>query len=361
MSKVILVTGCAGNTGRYLCELLLKDENNIVIGIDNLFRGTINNMKNFIDHERFQFIKGDISTAKKYSYRGKEFLAFSMDRNPDKELLFHKLKPRVEEVTWQIASPGEKQLTLAIHNLEEIYNLAAIVPTKYFYERPDLTYKINCEAAIKLFDIAREVGVKRFLNASSSEIYGHNAVNAKETNSQLYDSVDDSTRWSYAHGKILTEYYMNHFKNEIFVVHLRYANCAGRGDLDANHVLPYMIDSIRNNKKLILNSKPDEFKRSYLSMEDAATATYACMYKGISGTAYNVGTREELTISELLDKVCVHLGVDKSNLDIEYSLERPGDPKRRVLNIERIKKDTGWEPEYDTDYIISSILKELDD
>lgn len=333
--KLILVTGCAGNTGSYVCELLLKNKDNLVVGIDNFFRGIRANLNNFINNDRFMFLESDIQriTANKFGF------VFEVPMSA------YIIKPNFRELTYVTSVPAKDVSVVTIKSIEEVYNLAAVVPTKYFYERPDLTYKVNCESAIRLFDNSMKLKVKKFLNASSSEIYGHNAEDAKETNQQVYDSVDTSTRWSYAHGKILTEYYMNYFKEKIYVVHLRYANCYGERDLDENHVLPYILNKFVKGEVAHLNEKPDDYYRSYLYMTDAAEATVACMNNGKSGTAYNVGTRQMISVRELAE-LCKGVAEGKGYTpQIKYDMpERPGDPHKRVLDITRITEDTGWTP-----------------
>jgi len=58
--KKILVTGGAGFLGSNLCEKLVDDTENYVICIDNLFTGRIENIKNLLDRDNFEFIKADI-------------------------------------------------------------------------------------------------------------------------------------------------------------------------------------------------------------------------------------------------------------------------------------------------------------
>jgi dTDP-glucose 4,6-dehydratase len=60
------VTGCAGFIGSEFVEQLLSDENtDLVIGFDALtYAGKISNMRNFANHDRFEFIKGDITDAR---------------------------------------------------------------------------------------------------------------------------------------------------------------------------------------------------------------------------------------------------------------------------------------------------------
>ncbi|MCP4626104.1 MAG: NAD-dependent epimerase/dehydratase family protein, partial [bacterium] len=58
-TKRILITGGAGFIGSHLCERLLEAGHEVVC-VDNLFTGRRKNIKNFLDHDRFEFIRHDI-------------------------------------------------------------------------------------------------------------------------------------------------------------------------------------------------------------------------------------------------------------------------------------------------------------
>lgn len=289
-----LITGVAGLTGSYLSEKCIEAGEQ-VIGIDNFFRGNLDNLKKIIDNKNFEFIKGDILDIEKMN----------------------------------------------IKDVNKVYNLAAIVPTKYFYEAPVDTYMVNCHGTKLMIDWALKNNVQRFVNASSSEIYGHpQKVPTDELTPSHYDAVGETTRWSYAHGKILTEHIGNFYKDKINICHLRYANVYGPRDIDDNHVIPYIIGKVLANEKVILNKKANEIKRTFLYMTDCADASYLAMEKSPSGESYNIGSDHEVTIKELLDTICEITG-KKAN--VEYSLERSGDPKRRLLDIKKAKEILGVE------------------
>ncbi|MCB4790675.1 MAG: GDP-mannose 4,6-dehydratase [Elusimicrobia bacterium] len=292
---VTLITGVAGLTGSYLVEKCLENGEE-VIGIDNFFRGNMNNLKNVSDNKKFRFIEGDILNI------------YEMD----------------------------------MPFVDKIYHLAAIVPTKYFYEAPVDTYMVNCHGTKVMIDWAVEHGVKKFVNASSSEIYGHpQEIPTKETTPSHYDAVEVTTRWSYAEGKILTEHIGNYHKDKITICHLRYANVYGPRDIDEHHIVPYIINKILKNEKIIINKNADKIKRTFLYMSDCADATYMAMERSPSGVSYNIGSEEEVTIQELLDMIISILGM---KTEIEYSLVRKGDPQRRLLDTSKARKMIGWFP-----------------
>lgn len=298
----VLITGVAGLTGSHLVRKCLES-GDTVTGVDDFFRGTRDNIAELMGHERFTFHECDF----------REYI--KKENHPD---------------------------------FDGIYHLAAIVPTRYFYEEPCLTYEVNCQGTYEIFQWALKNHIPRFVNASSSEIYGHASdFPTKETTPSLFDSVETTTRWSYAHGKIMTEYLLNHHSSEITVCHLRYANVYGPYDIDDNHVIPYILNSIVRDEPCRLNVNADQIRRSFLYMGDCADATRLAMERMTGGTSYNIGNPEETTILHLYQtavRVAGELGL-AYHYGPQFTISRPGDPQRRVLDISKAKEQLGYEPQ----------------
>ena len=298
----VLITGVAGLTGAHLVRECLN-AGDIVVGIDNFFRGKPENINDVIDGDKFKFLECD-------------FIDYIKDPSADAEF-------------------------------DGIYHLAAIVPTKYFYEEPELTYEVNCRGTHDIFKWAVKHKIKRFVNASSSEIYGHAPdFPTKETTRSIYDAVEDTPRWSYAHGKILTEYLLNHYSSEIDVCHLRYANVYGPYDDDDHHVIPYMLNCIADNVPVSLSKNYEEIRRSFLYMSDCAIATRLAMANMKSGTSYNIGNPEETTIQSLWNlclKTMRGFGISYEHEPV-CNIQRAGDPVRRVLDITRAREQINYNP-----------------
>lgn len=298
----VLITGAAGLTGAHLVRHCL-DAGDMVVGVDNFFRGVRENLAGVMDNTNFEFHACD-------------FRDYIHD-------------------------------TAICTGFDGVYHLAAIVPTKYFYEEPELTYEVNCRGTHEIFKWAVQNGIPRFVNASSSEIYGHAAdFPTKENAPSVYDAVETTTRWSYAHGKILTEYLLNHYKDKIQVCHLRYANVYGPYDIDTFHVVPYMLNCILKNEQAHLNIHAADLRRSFLYMSDCAEATRLAMCRMTSGTSYNIGNPEETTIGNLW-KTAVAVMSELGRCctrEPAYDVNRAGDPVRRVLDITRAGEQLGYTP-----------------
>ena len=124
--KRILVTGGAGFIGSHLCKRLLA-QGNQVIGIDNLYTGRIENIKEIMEHPQFLF------------YRHNIIEPFHMD------------------------------------GLDEIYNLAAQSHVKVSFDSPEYTANADALGTLRLLEAIRILGLEnktKFYQASTSELYG---------------------------------------------------------------------------------------------------------------------------------------------------------------------------------------------
>ncbi len=298
----VLITGAAGLVGSYLCEICLEAGYKVT-GIDNFFRGSIQNLKNALHSSKFKFIEGDILNGP--------------------------------------AIPGG--------GFDCVFHLAAVVATKFFYEGVIDTFETNCRGTKIMLDWSAENGVKKFINASSSEIYGHaQKIPTDELTPAYFDAVEITPRWSYALGKMLGEHIANSYSRRFKVCHLRYANIYGPRDIDENHIIPYLLKNIHENRKIIVNKNADHIRRSFLYATDAAIAAFQAAINGAGcGEAYNIGSIEEISINDLIQKA---FQICSKKVEIEYSLERSGDPARRLLDITRAKEKLGFIPEVNLDY-----------
>lgn len=267
-----------------------------VTALDNLFRGEMSNLEEVSGAPGFKFVKGDIL---------------------------------------DIASMG-------LSGFDAVFHMAAVVATRYFYEGAMETFTNNCLGTKVMLEWAKSSGVKVFVNASSSEIYGHpQAVPTPETCPSHFDAVETTPRWSYAMGKALAEHLANCFKNDMTVSNLRYANIYGPRDIDENHVIPYFLRSVYGGRKVVVNREASRIRRTFLYAKDAAEAAFLASKRAASGESFNIGSAEEVTIEELLRlvfKIC------SKEAEVEYSLNRPGDPERRLLDMSKAREKLGFVP-----------------
>ena len=134
----VLVTGCAGFIGSRVSALLSKGGHK-VIGIDNLNNAYDVRMKEWrLDHlnslNALEWVKGDITNY--------EFV----------NALIHKVKP------------------------DAVINLAARAGVRQSIDNPWVYYETNVIGTLNLLEACKESGVRRFLLASTSSVYGINSM-----------------------------------------------------------------------------------------------------------------------------------------------------------------------------------------
>ena len=289
----VLITGAAGLVGSYLAEMCVEAGYETV-GIDNFFRGSIKNLDGVIKKSNFKFIKASIL-----------------------------------DINGILNEP-----------FDCVAHLAAVVATRHFYESALDTYSINLNGTKVMLDWAKKNKVKKFVNASSSEIYGHpQRIPTREDTPSFFDSTETTTRWSYALGKMLAEHIANCYKTDFSVSHLRFANIYGPRDIDESHVIPCMLINVHKGNKIIVNKNADKIRRSFLYATDAANAAFLAMSRFESGESFNVGSSSEITIAGLLKLI---FELCRKNVEVEFSLTRAGDPERRLLDMAKSREKLGF-------------------
>ena len=198
-----------------------------------------------------------------------------------------------------------------------------------------------------LINTAINNGVKKFIFFGSSCIYPRNAIQPINEDQLLTSPLEKTNQW-YAIAKIsgvkLIESIRNEFNYDY--VSLMPTNLYGPNDnydLKNSHVLPALIRKFHeaklNNEDVILwgTGKP---LREFLHVDDLADATMFFVQNESESHLYNIGSGEELSISELailIQKIVNHKG------NILYDNNYPDGTPRKLLDSKRIN-DLGWRP-----------------
>lgn len=146
----ILVTGCAGFIGYFLCKKLLQDKENRIFGIDNLNDYYDISLKN----ER-------LNQLLKYN----NFIFYKMD----------------------ISDKNELEDLFKENNFDYVINLAAQAGVRYSIDHPDIYIKSNIVGFYNILEVCRYSNIKHLVFASSSSVYGGN----KKIPFSVNDKVDN--------------------------------------------------------------------------------------------------------------------------------------------------------------------------
>lgn len=311
-----LVTGGAGFIGSHLAQRLLDDGCEVAV-IDNLSTGCIDNIAAFKEHPDFKFVKADIRNT--------------------------------------------KVMQLLIENCDVVFHLAAAVGVRLIAEDPVRTIETNIGGTELVLNIASKFG-KKVLLASTSEVYGKSeAVPFSEDDDIVLGSTNMS-RWSYACSKAIDEFLALAFHRQygLDIVVGRFFNTIGpRQTGQYGMVVPRFVQAALRNEPLRIYGTGRQTRCfSYVGdVVDAIVALVEC--KLASGRVFNIGSTEEISITALAEKIIEMTGSKskKEFVSIEAAYGMPiEDMMRRVPNLERIQKATGWRPKTSLNEMLRLII-----
>ena len=297
--SVFLVTGGAGFIGSNLCEAI-TDMGYQVRCLDNLSTGKQVNVDFLKDRENYTFIKGDI-------------------RDLDT------CKKACEGVTY-------------------VLNQAAWGSVPRSIEMPLLYEEINIRGTLNMMEAARQAGVKKFVFASSSSVYGDHPVLPKT------EGQEGNLLSPYALTKRVDEEYAKLYKKlyHLDTYGLRYFNVFGRRqDPDGAYaaVIPKFIRQLLHGERPTINGDGKQSRDfTYIDNVIEANLRAALAPSEAAGEAYNIayGGREYLI--DIYYDLCKALGKD---VEPHFGPDRAGDIKHSNADIGKAKRLLGYEPDYD--------------
>jgi UDP-glucose 4-epimerase len=314
-----LVTGGAGFIGSHLAERLLDAGGEVVV-VDNLSTGSLANIEAFESAAGFDFVEGDIRD-------------------------------------------GELMTRLA-EKSDVIFHLAAAVGVQLIADDPVRTIETNIGGTETVLEAANRFGVKTLI-ASSSEVYGKSeAVPFGEDDDLVFGSTSMS-RWAYACSKAIDEFLGQAFyqQYELDVVMARFFNTIGpRQTGRYGMVVPrFVTAALRNEPVQIYGSGKQSRCFCYVGdLVEALVGLVNC--KQAAGRVYNIGSKEEISIEALAEKIIEMTGSKsrKEYISYEDAYGRPiDDMMRRVPNIERIREAIGWEPKTNLTETLGKIIESI--
>ena len=315
MSRLFAISGVTGMTGNELVRQILTEEStDHILGFDNFFASSIETVADHINDPRFEFFEYDINNAS-------QMTAF---------------RDRVNAIKKDYS--------------ELIYiNCAAVVHTEHFYHVYE-TFDTNVLGMKMFMEQAIEVGANKFINCSTSEVYSMNSWNedggVRESDFLTMAVAEHSQRTSYATGKLLTEFFMKDAvdSGKILGCSIRFANVYSKDERYPKHIIPFIINSFKDNGKVVLLENSRKNRRTFLNNFDSCSAVLALAEtdSALDGTVYNVATDEEITIIDLAKLCASKMGI--TDPVIEFNGYRESDPERRLLSTEKIRTRTSWKP-----------------
>ena len=297
--SIFLVTGGAGFIGSNICEALI-DMGYTVRCLDNLSTGKYENIEPLTKHEKFTFIKGDVRD----------------------------LDTCVE----------------ATKGVTYVLNQAAWGSVPRSIEMPLLYEEINIRGTLNMMEASRQNGVKKFVYASSSSVYGYSTTLPKK------EGQEGKVLSPYALTKKVDEEYGRLYK-ELYGLDtygLRYFNVFGRRqDPEGMYaaVIPKFIRQLLHGEVPTINGDGRQ-SRDFTYIDNVIEANLrACQASGdAAGQAFNIGAGGRLFLIDIYNHLCKALGKD---VEPNYGPPRKGDVRDSNADISKARELLGYDPEYD--------------
>lgn len=308
-NSFFLVTGGAGFIGSNLCETILKMGHKVRC-LDDLSTGKQENIDLFLDNPNYTFIKGDI-----------------------KDL---------------------DTCMKACEGVDYVLNQAAWGSVPRSIEMPLFYCANNIQGTLNMMEAARQKGVKKFVYASSSSVYGDepNLPKTEGREGNLLSPYALTKRCDEEWAKMYTMHY------GLDTYGLRYFNVFGRRQ-DPNGayaaVIPKFIKQLLAGERPTINGDGMQ-SRDFTYIENVIEANLKCCLAPheAAGNAFNIAFGGREYLNDIYYGLTKALGVD---IEPIYGPDRKGDIKHSNADISKAKRMIGYDPDWSFERGIAAAIE----
>lgn len=291
----LLVTGGAGFIGScFIRHILGKHPDYHVINLDALtYAGNIENLNDVEDHPNYKFVHGNIC---------------------DKRLV----RDLISECDCVVNFAAESHVDRSITG-------------------PEIFIETNVQGTLNLLQASKEIGVERFLQVSTDEVYGTLGKTGyfTETTPLAPNSPYSASK---ASADMLVRAYYETYKMP--VLNTRCSNNYGPYQYPEK-LIPFFISQLLKGEKVPVYGDGMNI-RDWLYVYDHCEAIDVVLHKGKVGQVYNIGGHNEKTNLEITHLILEAMGKDESS--IKYVEDRLGHDRRYAICNDKIQSELGWKP-----------------
>lgn len=294
---IIFVTGGSGFIGsNFVRYMLEKHPDYTIINFDKLtYAGNLENLQGIESNPQYHFVKGDICNRE------------------------------------EVKSAIDK------YHANIIVNFAAESHVDRSILGPAVFIQTNVVGTGILLDVAKEVGIEKFLQVSTDEVYGSLGTTGKFT-----EETPLHPNSPYAASKTSADLFVQayHHTFGLPVLITRCSNNYGPYQFPEK-LLPLMIANAMDGKSLPVYGDGMNI-RDWLYVHDHCSAIDTVLHKGTIGEVYNIGGNNEWANIHIIKLLLKELG--KSESLIAYVKDRPGHDRRYAIDASKIQRELGWTP-----------------
>ena len=309
----ILVTGAAGFIGFHLCRALLA-KGHTVVGLDN--------------------INSYYSTALKFG-RLKELGILEEDVK-DGIMLQSGKNERFSFIKCSLEDNSALEQVFAEGRFDKVCNLAAQAGVRYSFENPGAYIQSNIVGFANIIALSHKYGVKHFVYASSSSVYGNN-------NKVPFEETDrvDSPESIYAATKKAHELIANVYSSQIGLPTTGLRFFTVYGPWGRPDMAPFLfLRSILEGKTIkVLNN--GNLSRDFSYIDDIVTGVVKILEGNSAAALYNIGNSSPVELMEFISTIETVAGKEAIK---EFAPMQQGDVYTTFASTKAIERDFGFKP-----------------
>jgi UDP-glucuronate 4-epimerase len=294
----VLVTGGAGFIGSHLVERLLREGHQVVCldNFDDFYDPALKrrNLAPSLQNRAFRLVEGDLRHE------------------------------------------GALEKIFASARIEGVAHLAARAGVRPSVQNPSLYADVNIRGTVNLLEACRESGVRRFLFASSSSVYGNSSRVPFSEDDPVNHPISPYAATKKA-GELLCHTYHHLYGMDIAC--LRYFTVYGprqRPEMAIHH----FTRSIHEGRKISLFGDGSS-RRDYTYIDDAVDGTVRALFKKHGFEIYNIGESQTISLMELIRAIEKEVG---KKAVLEHLPEQPGDVRQTFADIRKAREKLGYDP-----------------
>ncbi len=242
-----------------------------------------------------------------------------------------------------------------VQGYDAVVHQAALVSVTRSIEDPLRTSSVNVDGTLNLLVAAKDAGVKRFIYASSSSVYGETEVLPK------VETMKPQPISPYAISKLAAENYCRVFA-QVYGLHtvcLRYFNIYGPRQKSGLYsgVIPIFVNRVIGDQQPIIYGDGEQ-TRDFTYVKDAVSANLLSLEKPTEpGDVFNIARGEQVSLNELA--VTIEKVLDKPQLGVHRAPARKGDVKHSLADISKARRVLGYSPRYSIQEGLNEVVSAL--
>lgn len=301
----LFITGGAGFIGsNYVRHVLANSDDEVTVFDALTYAGNLSSLADVADDPRYSFMQGDICD--------REAVAAAMAGHD-----------------------------MVVHFAAESHVDRSIVD-------PDTFVRTNCLGTNVMCDVARNIGVERFLHISTDEVYGSIEEGSFIETDRLGPRSPYSS--SKAGSDLIALSYQETYGLPVIVT--RSSNNFGPFQFPEK-VIPLFVTNLLDGKKVPLYGDGLNI-RDWIHVLDNCAGVDTVLRKGTIGEIYNIGGGNETTNRELTSMVLSNMGVGEEM--VEYVQDRLGHDRRYSVDCSKANA-LGWKPSRNLDVAVAETVE----